>query len=36
MQARTCYICGKPAEAPFTMGRLRLLPPELASEAGLN
>ena len=33
MQARDCCNCGKPAEAPFTTARLRLLPPELMSEA---
>jgi hypothetical protein len=33
MKARDCCNCGKPAEPPFTMSVLPLLPPELASEA---
>jgi hypothetical protein len=33
MKARDCCHCGKPAEAPFAISRLKLLPPELTSEA---
>ena len=33
MQARDCFNCGKPAEAPFAIARLRVLPPELVSVA---
>ena len=33
MQARDCCHCGKPAEAPFAISRLRVLPPELVSVA---
>src|SRR5262249_768070 len=33
MQARDCFNCGRPAEPPFSIAALRLLPPELILEA---